>query len=116
MRIGRLGTFAAGLAIAGSMACTSPTLPLPPPALPTVSLGSEPGTFHLKSEHGAMPNALIIVVNRNATLPRDLRVEGTIADPQGSWELDLVANTGDFVDVAQEDGTSRSSIVSVELK
>jgi len=29
--------------------------------------------------------------------------DGTIADAEGSWELDLVANTGDFVDVAQQE-------------
>jgi hypothetical protein len=116
MGIGRLWTLTIGLAVATMVGCTSPTLPLPPPSLPTVTLGSEPGTFHLKSDRGALPNALIIVVNRNAALTSDQRVDGTIADAQGSWELDLKANAGDFVDVAQEDGSSRSSIVTVQLK
>ena len=102
--------------VAALIACTSPTLPLPPPSLPTVSVGSEPNTFRLKSERGALPNALIIAVNRNTTIPSDQRVEGTLADEQGSWELEMKANAGDFVDISQEDGTSRSSLVTVQLK
>lgn len=102
--------------VVAAVACTSPTLPLPPPTAPTVSLGPEPNTFHLKSDKGALPNALIVVVNRNETVPRDQRVEGTIADAQGSWELDIVANPGDFVDVSQEDGTTRSPTTTIQLK
>lgn len=103
-------TFAAGVA------CVSPTLPLPPPAQPSVFVGSEPNTFLLKSEQGALPNALIVVVNRNASLPRGQRVEGTLADEQGSWELEIVANVGDIVDISQEDGTTRSPAISVTLR
>jgi len=97
-------------------ACTSPTLPLPPPTLPTISTGTEPNTFHLKSDRGALPNALIVVVNRNESLPRDQRVEGTIADANGSWDLDIKANPGDYVDISQEDGNTRSPIITVQLK
>jgi hypothetical protein len=107
---------AIAVAVSLGVACTSPTLPLPPPALPTVSVGSEPSTFHLKSDKGALPNALIVVVNRNEALPRTQRVSGTIADELGSWELDIVANVGDVVDVSQEDGTTRSPTISVTLK
>jgi hypothetical protein len=98
------------------LACTSPTLPLPPPALPTVSLGNEPNTFRLSSERGSLPNALIVVVNRNELLPRTERVQGTIADEQGSWELDVIGRVGDIVDISQEDGTTRSPATSVTLK
>ncbi|MBX3262547.1 MAG: hypothetical protein KIS78_23795 [Labilithrix sp.] len=104
------------LAVAAGVACTSPTLPLPPPAQPTVSVGSEPNTFRLKSERGAIPNALIVVVNRNELLPRDQRVEGTLADELGSWELEIVANAGDTVDISQEDGTTRSPTTTIVLK
>lgn len=97
-------------------ACTSPTLPLPPPTLPTISTGTEPNTFHLKSDRGALPNALIVVVNRNESLPRDQRVEGTIADANGSWDLDIKATPGDYVDISQEDGNTRSPIITVQLK
>src|SRR5260221_11691292 len=92
--IGRAMSISIALVIAA--ACTSPTLPLPPPAIPSISLGTEPGTFRLKSEGGALANALVIIVNRDAALPRDQRVDGTIADAQGSWDLVLKANAGDF--------------------
>lgn len=108
---------AIALAVSLGIACTSPTLPLPPPALPTVSIdGSEPNMFRLKSDKGALPNALIVVVNRNEALPRTQRVAGTIADELGSWELEVFANVGDVVDISQEDGTTRSPSVSVTLK
>lgn len=103
------------LAIA-SIACTSPTLPLPPPEQPTVTIGSEPNTFRLTSDRGALPNALIIVVNRNESLPRHQRVAGTIADELGSWEVEIVAHVGDVVDISQEDGTTRSPTTTVTLK
>ena len=114
LRRARLGALA--VAVSLGVACTSPTLPLPPPAQPTVSIGSEPNTFHLKSEKGAMPNALIVVVNRNETLPRTQRVTGTIADDQGSWDLEVFATTGDVVDISQEDGTTRSPVTTITLK
>lgn len=81
-----------------------------------VSIGSEPNTFHLKSDRGAIPNALIIVVNNNETLPRTLRVTGTLADEQGSWDLDVFGTVGDVVDISQEDGTIRSPTTTIELK
>lgn len=108
--------FLVALALAMATACTSPTLPLPPPALPSVAVGSEPNTFRLKSDRGALPNALVIVVNRNPALSRDQRVEGTLADEEGSWELLIEATPGDVVDIAQEDGSTRSPTVTVTLK
>ncbi|MBX3214445.1 MAG: hypothetical protein KF850_20585 [Labilithrix sp.] len=104
------------IAVAVGIACTSPTLPLPPPALPTVSVGSEPSSFRLRSDRGAIPNALIVVVNRNEQLPREQRVEGTIADELGSWELEITANAGDTIDISQEDGTTRSPTTTMVLK
>jgi hypothetical protein len=99
------------------IACTAPTLPLPPPAAPSISVGSEPGTFHLKGEKGgAIANALLIVVNRNETIPRDKRVTGTIAEADGSWDLDVFGFAGDFVDISQEDGTTRSPATTVQLR
>lgn len=110
----RLSVLAIGVALA--VGCTSPTLPLPPPALPTVSAGTEPNTFHLKSDKGALPNALIVSVNRNESLLRTQRVAGTLADAEGSWQLDVTGNAGDVVDLSQEDGTTRSPTISVTLK
>jgi hypothetical protein len=104
------------VAVTLGLGCTSPTLPLPPPALPTISVGTDPSTFHLRSERGAIPNALIVVVSRNESLARTERVSGTLADAQGSWELDVRGHVGDVLDVSQEDGTTRSPATSVTLK
>lgn len=97
-------------------ACTTPTLPLPPPASPSIVEGTEPGTYHLSSLNGAEPNSLIIVVNRNEAVSRDKRVSGTIADGQGSWELDVPATVGDLLDIAQESGTVRSPTITVTVR
>lgn len=96
--------------------CTSPTLPLPPPTAPAITVGTAPNTFHLKSDRGAIANALIVVVNRNPTLPPDQRVDGTIADATGSWELDVVGVRGDFVDISQESADGKSPTTTVELR
>src|SRR5439155_26653319 len=67
-------------AAALAVACASPTLPLPPPATPTVSQTSTPGVVHLVSTHGAEPNAIIVIVNHNTSVPLDKRVSGSQAD------------------------------------
>ena len=107
---------ALALALVLAASCTSPTLPLPPPALPTVSVGSSPDSFRLRSDRGALPNALIVVINRNETLSRDERVDATLADVEGSWEIGIKGKVGDLVDVSQEDGTARSAPVTVQLR
>ena len=99
-----------------ALACTSPTLPLPPPAAPSIVTGTEPNTFRLTSENGAQPNALIIVVNRNESLTREERVNGTIADDQGTWEVTVKGAVGDFVDIAQESNSARSASTTVQLR
>jgi len=106
----------AALASAVVLACTSPTLPLPPPASPTISVSSEPGKFRLSSINGAEPNALVIVVNRDDALPRNQRVSGTIADEQGSWEVDVIARVGDVLDISQESGATRSPGTTVTVR
>lgn len=110
----RRGVLAVAFAL--GVACTSPTLPLPPPSMPTIAVGSEPNTFRLTSDRGALPNALIVVVNRNESMPRNDRVTGTIADAQGSWQLEVVGIAGDVVDISQEDGTTRSPATTITLE
>jgi hypothetical protein len=110
-----LGAAALALTLA-SLACTTPTLPLPPPTAPTVTTGTQPETARLISTQGAEPNALIIVINRNSALPKNKRVSGTLADENGSWDLEVPAKVGDFLDVSQETGTTRSAPVTVQVK
>jgi hypothetical protein len=117
-RIRLLGAllFAASLSVACASGCTSPTLPLPPPAAPLISIGSSPDTFKLESVQGAEPNALIVVVNRNEMLPRDKRVTGTIADEVGSWDVTVPGAKGDVLDISQESGTARSAGTTVTIR
>jgi len=113
----RLRSWLVVVALALAAACTSPTLPLPPPALPTITTGTTPEHFKLSSPAGgAEPNALIIVVNRNPDLPRTKRVSGTIADDQGAWEVEVFASTGDFLDVSQEAAGVRSPTQTVQVR
>lgn len=97
------------------VACTSPTLPLPPPALPTISVGETPQTYHLKSEQGSIANALVVAVNRDTSLRAEDRVTGTIADSNGTWEMDVLGKPGDVLDLSQESGSNRSPTVDVTL-
>ncbi len=113
----RTRSWASALFLAAVLAaCASPTLPLPPPSLPTIGATSEPLMYRLSSVRGAIPNALVVVVNRNSTLPSQDRVNGTIADVEGSWELTIKATPGDVVDLSQEDGTVRSPSTTVTIR
>jgi hypothetical protein len=105
------------VAVAGStLSCVSPTLPLPPPSAPIIATGTEPDTFRLTSVNGALPNALIVIVNRNEALARDKRVSGTIADANGSWDATVVAKVGDALDISQESGTTTSPPITVTVR
>jgi hypothetical protein len=104
------------VAVAVGVACTSPTLPLPPPTAPTITAGTEPDTVKLTSVKGSEPNAIIIVINRDTDLPRDKRVSGTIADEAGTWEVEVPAKTGDVLDIAQDNGKVRSSTTTITVR
>ena len=99
-----------------ALACTSPTLPLPPPTSPVITVGSEPDTFKLASLDGALPNALIIIVNQNEELPPYKRVSGTIADARGSWTAIVTAKVGDLLDISQESGSTSSPGITVTVR
>ncbi|MFO0735766.1 MAG: hypothetical protein U0270_07800 [Labilithrix sp.] len=98
-----------------AVACTSPTLPLPPPALPTISTSENPQAYHLKSERGSIGGALVIAVNRDTNLKPEERVSGTISDADGSWEMDVLGKPGDILDLSQESGSNRSPTIDVTL-
>jgi hypothetical protein len=99
-----------------ALSCTSPTLPLPPPTNPQVTAGADANHVHLSSVAGSEPNALIVVVNRNTDLARNLRVSGTIADDQGSWDLEVYAHANDTIDISQEVGAVRSPSATIVVK
>ncbi len=109
-----LGLLVAPLAVA--LACNSPTLPLPPPAIPTVSASPEPGKVHLSSDKGAEPNAIIVIINTNPNVTRDKNVGGATADDNGSWFTDVYATDGDVLDISQEFGTTKSAPIRIVVK
>jgi hypothetical protein len=107
---------AAAFALVGVVSCASPTLPLPPPAIPTIEAGAVLGHYHLTSVRGAEANAIIVIVNRNPAVPGDARVFGSEADANGTWDADIVATQGDVVDITQEYGTTRSASTTVTIR
>jgi hypothetical protein len=96
-------------------ACTSPTLPLPPPEVPSLTLSPTAGKVHLHSAQGATPNALVIAFNLNPNLARADRVTGTQADQSGSWDMDVTASPGDVIEITQETDNTRSPSIEVTV-
>jgi hypothetical protein len=100
--IGRLVGLPA-LAMLVGLACASPTLPLPPPELPSQSQGVDADHIVLSTDcGGAEANAVIVIVNENPTLRGDQAVSGSIASPCGKWDAVVFAHTGDRLDILQQ--------------
>lgn len=100
-------------------ACASPTLPLPPPALPTVTAGSDADHVDLVSDTygGAEPDALIVIENQNPTLTADQVGVVTRADDTGRWQVQVYAHNGDVLAIWQEYGdlSSPPELLQVNL-
>jgi hypothetical protein len=104
------------LAATALFACVSPTLPLPPPAIPSFSTqGVPPGEVELQSVRGAEPNAIIVIYNQNPTIPLDKRAAATLADANGSWDAAITGSTGDYLEISQQTGTLNSPSTSVQI-
>jgi hypothetical protein len=115
-RVGAAAVASAFAALA-FVACESPTLPLPPPALPTVGTGPDADHVRLVATcGGAEPGALMVVVNENLNVPGDKAVSGSIADGCGAWDALAYAHKGDVLDVTQELGTNASTPVRVLIQ
>jgi len=84
--------------------CLSPTLPLPPPALPTILPGSDADHVELLSNicGGAESGALIVVENENPALTGDQVGALTRADSCGRWDVEVYAHQGDVLQIWQE--------------
>jgi len=105
----------AAIAVLAVMGCVAPTLPLPPPSLPTVAATPTPGLVRLSSSRGVDPHAIVVVYNRNPAVPLGRRVGGAQADGEGSWDAEVYATRGDELDVTQEVGATRSAAVTVRV-
>jgi hypothetical protein len=103
--------------VAAALGCASPTLPLPPPAIPTEIAGPDADHVKLASPcGGAEPDAIVIIVNENTAVPGDLAVSGSIADGCGQWDVTVYAHSGDVLHVTQEIGTTGSPPTVVQVR
>jgi hypothetical protein len=117
----RLLTVCLGVAVvvgAGALAsCASPTLPLPPPAIPTMAAGADVDHIRLSSPcGGAEPDAIIVIVNENPSVAGDQAVSGSIAGPCGNWDANVFAHTSDRLEITQEVGTTASPPTTVQVR
>jgi hypothetical protein len=99
----------APLLVAGVVACASPTLPLPPPSLPTQMATADADYVSLRGDCGnAEDGALVITVNRGTDVPADRAIGGAVADNCGAWEAAIFAHKGDTIEISQQAGTTVS--------
>ncbi len=104
-----------GVAAAFVVACTTPTLPLPPPTEPSITTSTVPGKVHLHGVQSAKANALVIAFNQSPAVPRADRVTGTQADDAGSWDMDVTAAPKDVIEITQETGDTRSPSIDITV-
>lgn len=97
--------FAAVVSLA--VGCTSPTLPLPPPAYPSESAGADPGTVRLTGGvNSVVGGSIVLVVNYNPVE----KAWVTVANADGSYELIVNAVKGDTLHLTELVGTDTSSV------
>jgi hypothetical protein len=103
-RVARRALLAALLVVG----CYSPTLPLPPPVKPDVSVTST-GDYRLKG--GVLPNAQVFALDS-----RTLLIDGQEADATGLYDFVLHrAQAGDSITLWYEAGTDLSPPMVFEL-
>lgn len=100
MRLGLRFVFLACLAAV--LACTSPTLPLPPPEAPSESAGTTPGTVVLVGA-GATPGALIVVENQ----PKQVAAADVVKS-DGTWTVTIAAVKLDVLHITELIGDQES--------
>ncbi len=106
-----------GVAVAALVACAAPTLPLPPPAIPTMAAGADADHIRLSSPcGGAEAYAVIVVVNENPAVAGDQAVSGSIAGSCGQWDVNVFAHSGDRLEITQEVGTTASPPTVVQAR
>lgn len=102
-----------GVALVGA-ACASPTLPLPPPAVPTIGPGPMAGQVHLSAQCGGSQAGATVLVIDDAQ-PIGKRDSVTVSDNCGAWALDVYASAHDVLQVQQIVGAEISDAVSVQV-
>jgi hypothetical protein len=103
--------FAVGSLVAVALACATPTLPLPPPELPTVE---KVDANHVKLVGGCGSvevGAYVEVENRDlpANVPGNQAGTVSRADGCGQWDATVYAHSGDVLQITQWVGTMSST-------
>jgi hypothetical protein len=100
-----------------ALACASPTLPLPPPELPTQTIGVDADHITLSAGCGGVESgAVVVIINENPDLAGDKAVSGTIASSCGQWDASVFAHSGDLLQVNQLSGTETSPDTLVKVR
>jgi hypothetical protein len=88
--------------------CYSPTLPLPPPLKPEITV-SETGAYHLQGS--VMPDAQVSALNE-----RSLDIDGQQANHTGAYSFDLKdGHPGDVIELWYRYANDLSSAVAFDL-
>jgi hypothetical protein len=89
-------------------ACLAPTLPIPPPSSPDVSVPDANGLVTVKGGAGSAHYGAIVYGCNQSTSCND-RIHGSAVSTDGSWEIDpLPAKRGDEIIVWQVIGQDTS--------
>ncbi len=92
-----------------AVGCLSPTLPLPPPAAPSVTSPDATGYVTLTAgAHGAQPDALVFCINSRTNHGDD-----TYAGNDGSYTMRVQANSQDHLLIGQLVNQQESDTVEV---
>ena len=98
--------FIAGLCLAG---CLSPTLPLPPPAAPSVTSPDANGMVRI--EGVAATYAEVIAWNRRTDL-----IAGQVTRESPSYSIEMAAQIDDTIEVWYIQGDTESPSVKVRVR
>jgi hypothetical protein len=94
------------------LACASPTLPLPPPGIPTQVMADATHVQLTSACGGVEPRTNVTVTNQTRTDPSGPGVEGLVvqASTCGSWGAKLYAMPGDQVTIIQSSDSADVSL------
>jgi hypothetical protein len=56
-----------------------------------------------------------VIVNTNTAVPADEAVSGSIANGCGAWDANVYAHIGDYLEITQEYGTTKSTPIAVQV-
>jgi len=104
------------LPVGVAVACVSPTLPLPPPATPTISAGVDAAHVALSSGCGGVENgADVEIINTNPTVPSSEAGVVALASNCGAWSAAVFAHAGDVLSILQQFENATSAPITVQV-